>query len=503
MRREKDGDVALDGRSGGRLRDRLLFRVFSAGLVFFLFPGVVPLRAENVAPIRNNGPSSNRIDMVVLGDGYTSSEMTKFANDAEAFIVGFLSQEPFREYDRYFNVFRVDVVSAESGADHPARGVYKNTALDAAYDCSGITRLICVNTTKVNDVLNRSLPASQRELVLVLVNDPEYGGSGGAVAVSSTHGSGVEIVLHEIGHSFGLLADEYDSSPPACNNTVEPSAANVTRQTNRNSIKWNPGGGPPSGWIEPSTPVPTTGVVAGVGLFEGAQYCLTGLFRPTANSKMRSLSRPFDPVNVEQLIKRIYNFAMPVDAWSPAETTVKIAKGGVVGFSAAPMQPRTHGIETAWYVDGSFAGRGARLDFETAGLDEGNHKVEIEGRDPTPDVRSDPQKILERRLTWTAIVFSPIYAPLDFSGRKVLNRNVLRGEFINILTWRAHPQNLRVGGYHLYLIDGATTKLLGTLGADVFEFRHRGVGRESAFTYVLSAFNPEGIEGAPASATVR
>ena len=503
MRREKDGDVALDGRSGGRLRDRLLFRVFSAGLVFFLFPGVVPLRAENVAPIRNNGPSSNRIDMVVLGDGYTSSEMTKFANDAEAFIVGFLSQEPFREYDRYFNVFRVDVVSAESGADHPARGVYKNTALDAAYDCSGITRLICVNTTKVNDVLNRSLPASQRELVLVLVNDPEYGGSGGAVAVSSTHGSGVEIVLHEIGHSFGLLADEYDSSPPACNNTVEPSAANVTRQTNRNSIKWNPGGGPPSGWIEPSTPVPTTGVVAGVGLFEGAQYCLTGLFRPTANSKMRSLSRPFDPVNVEQLIKRIYNFAMPVDDWSPAETTFKIAKGGVVSFAASVMQPRTHGISFAWYVDGALAGQSGRLEVDTAGMSAGRHTVEARGKDPSSDVRYDLAKVLEGAMLWTVDVLTPIYAPLDFTGRKILNRNVLKGEYINVLTWRANPQNQRLGGYNLYTNEGGTLKLLASLGVDVFEYRHRGVGRDSAFTYVLSAFNPEGIEGAPAAVTVR
>ncbi|MBM3311679.1 MAG: hypothetical protein FJY80_09240 [Candidatus Aminicenantes bacterium] len=461
------------------------------------------LRAENVTPIRSNGPSSNRIDIVILGDGYTSAEMSKFASDAEAFTAGLLGQEPFREYEAYFNVFRVDVVSSESGADHPARGVYKNTALDAAYDCSGITRLICVNTTKVNEVLNRSLPAAQRELVIVLVNDPEYGGSGGSVAVSSTHAAGVEIVLHEVGHSFGLLADEYDSSPPACNNTVEPSQANVTRETNRALIKWNTGGGPPTGWIEPSQPVPTPILTPGVGLFQGAKYCTAGLYRPTTNSKMRSLGRPFEEVNVEQVIKRIYNVVLPVDAWTPEESTVRVARGGVASFTATVMAPRTYSIEMEWFVNGAFAGRGGRLEVDTAGLGEGTHRVEARGRDQTPAVRSDPQKVLERPMAWSLVVFSPIYAPLDFSGRKVLNRSLLRGEYINLLTWKANPQNGNIGGYNLYRDEGAARILLSRLGAGTFEYRHRGVGRDSQMTYRLTAVGPDGMEGAPAMLTVK
>jgi hypothetical protein len=465
------------------------------------FPAALP--AENVAPIRSNGASSNRIDMVVLGDGYTAAEMSKFAAEAEAFVVGFFGQEPFREYESYFNVFRVDVVSLDSGADHPSRGVYKNTALDAAYDCSGIARLICVNTSKVIDVLNRSLPAAQRELVLVLVNDPEYGGSGGSVAVSSTHVSGIEIVLHEIGHTLGLLADEYDTSPPACDNTIEPPSANVTRERNRGAIKWNTGGGPPAGWIEPSTPVPTTGPGDSVGLFEGARYCPTGLFRPTFNSKMRNLNRPFEPVNAEQLIKRIYGYVLPLDTWSPAETTIRVAKGGIVSFAASVMRPRTHGIEMNWTIDGVFSGRAASLDLDTQGLSEGNHQVAAEARDDTPSVRSDPQKALARGITWTVRVFSPLFEPLDFSGRKVLNRSLLRGESINVLTWRANPLNARVGGYVLYLEEAGVKRLLANLAADVFEYQHRGVGRDSASTYLLLAVNPEGIEGPPASLVIR
>ncbi len=110
-----------------------------------------------------------------------------------------------------------------------------------------------------------------------------YGGSGGAIAVASTHASAVELVLHESGHTFGLLADEYTESPPACSNTSEPAQANVTRQTARAAIKWN-------AWIDAPTPLPTVSTQPGlVGLYEGARYCTTGLYRPTFNSKMRTL----------------------------------------------------------------------------------------------------------------------------------------------------------------------------------------------------------------------
>jgi hypothetical protein len=139
------------------------------------------------------------------------------------------------------------------------------------------------------------------------VNDPAYGGSGGAVAVSSTHPDAVEIVLHELGHSLGLLADEYGGPPPPeCNASVEPPEVNATRSTDRAAIKWNY-------WINASTDLPTLSTAAGMpGLYPGAKYCDTGLYRPTYNSKMRSLFQSFEQINTE-LIKRYYNFASPID----------------------------------------------------------------------------------------------------------------------------------------------------------------------------------------------
>jgi hypothetical protein len=281
-------------------------------LILLWFVGVVS--AEPVTLIRDNGDPANRVDIVILGDGYTGSELAKYAADVETFVNGLFAQEPWKEYQKYFNVHRVDVTSAESGADHPERTppVFKDTALDATYDCAGIQRLICVNVSKVNTVLAASVLPDSRDVVFVIVNDNEYGGSGGSVAVASVHPDVVELVLHEVGHSFGLLADEYGGPPPpSCNAGFEPPEPNATMETQRDRIKW-------AIWIKPETPIPTVGVtVAEPGLYAGAKYCDTGLFRPTYNSKMRSLFQSYEQINSEQLVKRMYNVVSPLDSAEP------------------------------------------------------------------------------------------------------------------------------------------------------------------------------------------
>ena len=179
-------------------------------ILFVLVSAAMAARAfaEPVTTIRNSGDPANRVDIVILGDGYTAGELPRYANDVERLVNGLFAQQPFREYQRYFNVHRIDVTSPGSGADHPHLGIFKETALGASYNCFGIQRLLCVEEHRVFDVLIASIAPDQRDVILVIVNDPEYGGSGGPVAVTSIHPDVVELVLHELGHSFGLLADE-------------------------------------------------------------------------------------------------------------------------------------------------------------------------------------------------------------------------------------------------------------------------------------------------------
>ena len=366
------------------------------------------LAAESVTIVRNNGPSANRVDLVVLGDGYTTAEMSKYASDVETFVLSIFNQEPLKEYANYFNVLRVDVVSRESGADKPQSSIYKDTALDATYYCGQIQRTVCVNSSKVNDVLSRSVGADQRDVILVLVNDSEYGGSGGSIGVASIHPQCVELILHEEGHTFGLLADEYSDSPPTCINSMEPSEVNVTREKNRDLIKWNQGGGPPIGWIDLGTPIPTTGFATGIpGLYLGARYCTDGLYRPTFNSKMRSLGMPFEQVNTEQLVKRIYNRVSGLDSWTPTQTELTLSSGQTQTFQVTSLKPLSHSLDTVWYVDGTSRGAGSQFVLPSSGLSPGIHTVTVEVHDPTPMVRSDPASVLTDSHSWTVVTGNP------------------------------------------------------------------------------------------------
>jgi hypothetical protein len=358
--------------------------------------------AEPFVTIRDNGDPANRVDIVILGDGYTAAEIGKYGGDVDSLVNGLFAQEPFQEYQRYFNVHRVDVISNESGADHPERSVFKDTALHASYNCFGIQRLICVDSGEVFNVLQRSVAPDQRDVIVVVVNDAEYGGSGGLVAVTSLDPSVVELILHELGHSFGLLADEYNTSPPACFNGFEPPEPNVTRETNPNNVKWNVGGGPPTGWIEPTTPIPTFSTTPGiVGLYEGAKYCINDLYRPTFDSKMRSLDRPFEQVNTEQLVKRIYNWVSPIDSSDPVSSIIAPPAKGAQNFSVQTPSPLTGSLQVTWKVDGQAAGTGHQFRLGSVGSPTGAQIVEVMVEDPTPLVRDDPANVLIETRTWT------------------------------------------------------------------------------------------------------
>jgi hypothetical protein len=381
-----------------------------AGVLLMLAGGIGPRAswAEPVTLIRSSGSSANRVDIVLLGDGYSAADIANgtYEQHVELFLTRVMGQEPYQEYQNYFNVWRVDVTSAESGSDHPESGIYRNTALDSAYNCGGIQRLICVNTSKVYSVLaNSGVAANARDMIIVLVNDPAYGGSGGPIAVASTNTSAAEIILHEEGHSFALLADEYGGPPPPACDPAEPSAVNVTAQTDRASIKWG-------AWIDPATPVPTTGTSAGIpGLYQGARYCDQGLYRSTYNSKMRSLGRPFDAINAEQHVRRIYNLVSPIDDWSPSATTVDMSAELPVTLSVAILSPWTHSLDAVWTVDGAPI-TGATTEYAARGLGAGTHQVVATVRDATAIVRDDPSGLLTDTHSWTLRVTS---TPLTFT----------------------------------------------------------------------------------------
>lgn len=307
-------------------RRRVLFTAFLAGASFFAVSGTqvpaladpppteirevfapdgtidrvrVPVVAQppapqseivaDVVPIQETGPSDQRFDLVFVGDGYTESELAIYHQHVVDRWTELIQVEPFRELAGSFNVWQVNVVSTESGVSgDPTQDVHRDTALEMGFWCGDTERLLCVNETKAIQFAGLAPEVDQ---VLALANSTKYGGAGGEVATSSggNEESG-QIVPHELGHSIGGLADEYDY-PDDLYTGPEPSEANVSVHTSDEMAdqraKWYEylGRGSPDGGT--------------VGTYEGAYYHQRGIYRPTEDSLMRSLGKAFNLISLD------------------------------------------------------------------------------------------------------------------------------------------------------------------------------------------------------------
>ena len=351
---------------------------------------VLPAAAADVVRLKGNGPAANRLDLVILGDGYRASEMQKFARDARGFMRAFFREEPFATYAKYFNVARIDTPSKQSGAGE--NGVSKNTVYGSAFGCLGIQRLLCADWVKIEGVLAANVGTDARDLVLVLVNTPEYGGSGGRYAVSSTHEASGAIAIHEFGHSFGLLDDEYVEES-SCGFYTQPWGFNVTQEKKRKKLPW-------AHLVARSTPLPTPDDSPLTGRFEGAFFCEKGWYRGTWLSKMRALHVPFGPVNEEQLVRRTYAFVDLIDKSAPKAKSVKIARSKPATFKVVPIDRRLSTVSYVWRLGGKVIGKGSSVTVKRGDLKGKSQTLKVTVRDRTSLVTVDPEGDLVSSRTW-------------------------------------------------------------------------------------------------------
>lgn len=292
----------------------------------------------------NHGSRDKRMNIVFLSEGYTTSDLSKFPADARKMLNYILQTPPYSEYTNYFNAYMISVASVESGSDHPSREIYRDTYFNSTFDTYGMDRLLTLPSdgySKVVSLLQTFIP--EYDLPIVIVNDTEYGGSGGMPLVASINQASGEVAVHEMGHTFANLGDEYGDAYPGYPDTEEP---NTTRENRRDFIKWK-------SWILAATPLPTpqtSGYGAVVGLFEGAHYHATGWYRPKLNCKMRSLDQPFCEVCKETEVLALYKLVHPMESYSPTASSVSVTSP--VAFNLSPMAPSTHSLAIQWYFDG-------------------------------------------------------------------------------------------------------------------------------------------------------
>ncbi|MFG2694613.1 M64 family metallopeptidase [Kitasatospora sp. NPDC048407] len=338
--------------------------------------------------LRTSGDPANRITLVLLGDGYTEAQLQLFHEQADRAWHALLDIEPFRTYQGLFNIRRVDVVSPVSGiAESESAGKSPVTPLGMHFWCEGTARLLCAD----EDATARWAGQGEGpQYLIALANSTEYGGAGGTGVTTLAGGSpdAGRIIQHEIGHTVGLLGDEYDTAPsdPDYPNLSQVDAEEMARE----KVKWwrwlgavSPDGGGP------------------VGAFRSAN----GLYRPTEDSVMRTLGGTYNLPSREAIIEQLYRRVKPTDDPEPAA-------GQVTGRPKLHVRPLAltgpRQLQITWSLDGKPVDAGTAdgtwLDTGALALTPGHrHTVTATVQDTTDWVRDEAfrAQYMTRTVNWT------------------------------------------------------------------------------------------------------
>jgi len=236
-----------------------------------------PPPSFEVAKIIDNGPDSENIVLTIMGDGFTAAQQDAFIGMATKLSGDLLGRHPFSSFQGAFNVYAIKVVSKQSGAAENLGDRVDNYFGCKFYFDGATERLLSTPYLyKANELLDYYTP--QYDMAVLLVNSTKYGGAGGSISVTSCHADANEILMHELGHTVGGLADEYWWRGRE--------APNMTQNANPATVKWRP-------WLD----------VDGVGIYAFAKNEDPSWYRPHESCAMRYLFQPFCGVCATELTR--------------------------------------------------------------------------------------------------------------------------------------------------------------------------------------------------------
>jgi hypothetical protein len=307
---------------------RLLWIAF---IIVLAAASAPPLRAdggvvEGTFTLLDSGDPMDKIDLVFLGDGFTSAEQNKFNARVDDAVSAFLNAHPMQALKSAFNIHRVNVSSPESGTDKFATcgedtdtgdsNVSRRTAMDTGYCVDGTGSIYrCMSSSDHMLAHGFAANAPGDDVIIVLVNDGGYGGCAtGNVAYFTLSSEFADVVVHELGHALFALADEYRYDGDDIFSDPEPGNTNITVSTDRATLKWRD-------LVLPSTAIPTQNQAPNcgkdadlpdrnvdedlVGTFESATQRRCGVFRPQYNCRMRETDQYFCSVCRRAIIRRL------------------------------------------------------------------------------------------------------------------------------------------------------------------------------------------------------
>jgi hypothetical protein len=328
--------------------------------------------------VENAGPPDNRVNYVILADGYgaqsVDSVLEQHIQRALDRRFNHESGEPYGRYRKFVNICVMKVVSQTDGIGNGP------TAFDGG---NGGDRLARVNTQKVNAYLDQNLPENlEVDWRAVVLNQDRWENTGALLMLwSGANGDGPGAALHEGGHGFHQLADEYSASctgarcgldEVAGNGGSEFDEVNSTNDPIATAGKWDLW----LGSVQKGLKVPDQGATGVQGVFLGSRYDDTTQYRPSSNSMMNSLfgnnvNTSFNAVSREQMIFGIWRAVRPVDSTDPPAGEV----GDVEALTVNVIDPAV--IDIDWSIDGSVVAErgGGTLQLAAARLSSGVHTI--------------------------------------------------------------------------------------------------------------------------------
>jgi len=290
-----------------------------------------------VVNLRENGPKNNRVNIVILPDGFTAAEQASFNAHADTIRSNAFTYTPLKEYANFFNVYCINAPSKESGVNHPGTAtdvpetdpVYVvDNYFKSTFDYGGVHRaLVATDYSLIDGVLAYNFP--DYDLVYILSNTNMYGGTGGIYATGTLNSYSVKIAVHEWGHTFANLADEYwagwGSEKPNCTANADPTI-----------IKWK-------NWL---------GYKA-VGIYPYGVYAGATWYRPHEDCLMQYLDTVLCPVCKEAYIDQLYRLVFPIENPSPLLATAVNYTGTDLPFSVQLIKPEPNTIKMQWQLNGT------------------------------------------------------------------------------------------------------------------------------------------------------
>jgi hypothetical protein len=411
----------------------------------FILTLLSPVSAQifKVDTILYNGPSEKRINLVYLGDGYTAGEMNKFQTDVQNINQLLLNTFPLNGYKNYFNVFAIEVISNQSGIKHA------NTATDCPsltshpvsnpdnyfgtrFDYGGIHRLVVPgNYALVNSVLANNFPLYDQ--ALIVANTGFYGGSGGTYATATTNSYAAEIMIHEIGHSFAKLADEYWAGTQYAREMP-----NMTAQNNPSLVRWK-------NWL--GTPQ--------INIFPHSGNA--SWFKPSSGTcKMEALSIPFCSVCSENFIERIHFLTEPIESYSPVNTS-PLPRSGAITFKVNTLVPTPNTLKRTWQLNGITISQNTdSVQINANSLTSSSHTVQYSVSDSTLFSKDDNHPSLHTyNIIWNISAITGIEEPTLIETAVRLYPNPVKDQ-LNVALTLNKPAKL---SFRLVTLDGQTLYL--------------------------------------------